>query len=219
LKEYKYIKYYVNDIKKKKLPLVILAYEDNAVHYQQLIYKSNTIKKFEIPDKIKKNILKEPAHKKYTNINELCKIESFNISKKTTNNISYDNLSPELKNEIENIIIKYKNLSIKSDENIDEEVIFKKKINEGFNYPPYPNHPKGKFLLIYIRNYLMKRKNKINKNLYPDYILNSKKNIENEKRYFRNIANNYELDKFNNLSFKFYTEHIDKAKNKKNTNS
>ena len=53
----------------KKLPLVILAYEDNAVHYQQLIYKSNTIKKFEIPDKLKRTVLKEPNHKNYTNIN------------------------------------------------------------------------------------------------------------------------------------------------------
>ena len=61
----------------------------------------------------------------------------------------------------------------------------------------------------------MKRKNKTNKNLFPDYILNSKKNIENEKIYIRNISNNYELDKFNNLCFKYYTEHTDKEKNKK----
>ena len=52
----------------------------------------------------------------------------------------------------------------------------------------------------------MKRKNKTNKNLNPDYILNSEKNIEIvEKRYFRNISNNYELDKLYNLCFKHYT--------------
>ena len=64
----------------------------------------------------------------------------------------------------------------------------------------------------------MKRKNKTNKNLYPDYILNSKKIIENEKRYFRNISNNYELDKFNNLCIKYYPEHKDKTNKKIITN-
>ena len=111
--------------------------------------------------------------------------------------------------------MKYKKLSITINDNIDDEENFQNKLKEGFNYPLYPNHPKGKYLLIYIRNYLMKKRNKTNKNLFPDYILNTKKNIENEKRYFRNISNNYELDKFNNLCIKYYPEHKDKT-NKNN---
>ena len=54
--------------------------------------------------------------------------------------------------------MKYKKLSITNDDNIDDEENFQNKLKEGFNYPRYPNHPKRKYLLIYIRNYLMKKK-------------------------------------------------------------
>ena len=60
-----------------------------------------------------------------------------------------------------NLINKYKNLNLNNiniQTNKDE---FNQKIKEGFNYPCYPNHKYGKNLLLNIREYLIKRKNKI----------------------------------------------------------
>lgn len=37
----------------------------------------------------------------------------------------------------------------------------------------------------------------------PEYVLN-KNNVEKEKSNFRNIASNYDLDKYNNLYIKYY---------------
>ena len=64
LKEYKFIKFYQNDINdNKKFPLAILAYEENGAHYQHLIYKSNIINNFKFIDKKEQHILKEDTYK------------------------------------------------------------------------------------------------------------------------------------------------------------
>ena len=76
-------------------------------------------------------------------------------------------------------------------------------LNEGYNYPPYQSHKEGKNLLLYIRNYLVLKKNKKKTNLYPPYIYENSKISENQKRYFRQIAMNYKLDENNNLLIKF----------------
>ena len=39
---------------------------------------------------------------------------------------------------------------------------------------------------------------------YPEFIIKEKDNIENFKRYFRNIAKNYYIDEYSNLYFKYY---------------
>ena len=78
-----------------------------------------------------------------------------------------------------------------------------KKLKEGYNYPIYPNHKYSKFLLIYIRKYLIKKKSKIKKDLYPDYIYKNSKDIENKKRYFRGIASNYYVNDNNMLYYKY----------------
>ena len=71
-------------------------------------------------------------------------------------------------------------------------------MKEGYNYPNYPNHPQGKYLLIYIRKYLLSKLSNSKKPNYPKYIEKSKSK-DNEKRYFRNIAENYKLDEQYNL--------------------
>ena len=44
---------------------------------------------------------------------------------------------------------------------------------------------------------------------YPNYIYKSEKNIETEKRYFRSLASNYELDNNECLYIKKYFKNID----------
>ena len=115
----------------------------------------------------------------------------------------FADLSDELKSDIDNLIKKYKNLKINEDNEFSEiinEEEFKKKIRRGYNYPTYPNRKDGKNLLIHVRNYLLNKKLNKKNALYPRYITeNNNINIDNEKKYFRNIAANYELDRNNNL--------------------
>ena len=86
-----------------------------------------------------------------------------------------------------------------------EEKNFKDKIKEVFNFPPYPNHKNGKYLLINIREYLIKKKHNNKINLYPNYINNNKtKNIETLKRYFWRITSNFSLNDNNELLYKYY---------------
>ena len=51
---------------------------------------------------------------------------------------------------------------------------------------------------------MIKRKKYIKTDRYPKYIYIDGNNIYNEKRYFRNICNNYSLDQNNNLCIKFF---------------
>ena len=124
-----------------------------------------------------------------------------------------------LKTEIENIIKKYKNLNIDDSINNTDEDTFKNKLNEGYNYPCYPGHKEGKNLLIYVRNYLILKKENIKNNRYPSFINNLKGNIDTEKKYFRTIASTYDIDQNNNLYIKYYfnkDNNINKIQNKKN---
>ena len=68
---------------------------------------------------------------------------------------------------------------------------------------PYPNKKWGTRLLLDIRSYLISKIINPKKVKYPEYFLNIN-NVENEKRYFRNIASNYAIDKYNNLYIKYY---------------
>ena len=79
---------------------------------------------------------------------------------------------------------------------------FKQKLDEGYNYPTYPNLKNGDRLLLDIRNYLIKRKEGKRKELYPNYIINDLNNVETAKRYFRNLANKYQIDENNKLYLK-----------------
>ena len=112
-------------------------------------------------------------------------------------------LSNELKCEIEALIKKDKIFNINKEENLSNDE-FNIKLKQGYNYPLYPNNKIGKNLLIYIREYLIKKKNNKRKNLYPPYIKENLINAENLKRYFRKIACNYIIDKDDNLYYKYF---------------
>jgi len=107
-------------------------------------------------------IVKE--NQKINNENIIFNNDIFQISS-SKNDIIYYNLPNELKLDKENIIQKYKGLSLKNKDNFKNKENFNSKVKEGYNYPFYPNHKKGKFMLSYIRNYLLK-KNKIKKKVY-----------------------------------------------------
>ena len=70
---------------------------------------------------------------------------------------------------------------------------------KGFNFPKYPNHEKGYRLLFDIYIYLSSKLKNPKHPKYPPWILNSKLNIETQKRYFRKISNNYRINELNNL--------------------
>ena len=187
--EYNFVNFYENINSQEKNPLVILEYIDNIKHYQ-LLTSLNHIEN--VKDQL--------------NINKKNKfqIEHFNITnyaiKNSENNIDNTLSMASLKEEINKIIQKYK-LKIFDKEktyNLNEEE-FELKIKQGYNYPIYPNNENGKFLLLHIRKYLLLKKNKIHKNIYPSYINNSSSNIESSKRKFRNISSRYILDDNNNL--------------------
>ncbi len=85
------------------------------------------------------------------------KIEWVNKECTDSNNIKVS-ISENLKIDIENLIKKYKNLKI-SDNNFIDNDTFEIKLKEDYNYPLYPNHKEGKKLLIFIRHYLILKKN------------------------------------------------------------
>ena len=154
---YKFIRYYENiNTAKEQLPLIILSFDESIQHYQLLIYNTKNV--------LNNNINEINNISKFNkNINTQYKKETINISyihnNKINNQINNNNNILELKNEIEKLIKKYKKLSLGHDaEDQFEEKNFKDKIKEGFNFPPYPNHKNGKYLLINIRDYLIKKK-------------------------------------------------------------
>ena len=115
--------------------------------------------------------------------NKLLEISQTKFEIISSNNNLNNNMKNYIQEEIKLLIKKYKNISIKSENvNLDEEN-FKQKIKDGYNYPIYPNDKEGKNLLIYIRKYLIMKKNNIKKiyiqNLYTTLmeILKHKKNI------------------------------------------
>ena len=191
---YTFINYYENTSNNQQKPLIILKYEQEAQHYQLLLFKDNIYL-----------INNEINHIKDNNNN-------FSILNENTkdNKFINNNIKLEIKKEIENIIKKYKLLNIKDDKFIDEDT-FILKLKEGYNFPKYPNHKEGKNLLIYIRNYLILKKKNKKDNLYPKYIVNSN-NAETLKRYFRRIASNYIVDDNNFLYIKYYKDNSNNSK-------
>lgn len=97
------------------------------------------------------------------------------------------------------MIKKYKNLGVNEEKYSNDEDMFKLLLIDGYNYPEYLGHKKYKNILLYIRNYLILKKNNVRKNRYPDYIYQTEGNVEIQKKYFRNIAANYSSDNNNNL--------------------
>lgn len=102
--------------------------------------------------------------------------------------------------EICNLIKKYKKLNLNDNLknkffNKHDKNSFKNLYEQCYRYPIYPNHKQGDKLLMYIRNYLISREKNRAKPEYPMYINDKDNNVENEKRYFRNISNNYSIDK------------------------
>ena len=94
-----------------------------------------------------------------TNNNEynFLNYNEYTIKKNEINNDNSLNID-SLKKEIDYIIKKYKlNIFNKDKVNNLNEEEFELKIKQGYNYPVYPNNEKGKFLLIYIRKYLLKK--------------------------------------------------------------
>ena len=85
-------------------------------------------------------------------------------------------------------------------------------LNEGYNYPNYPNHHNGKNLLIYINKNLIGRKNNKKNPIYPPFIPKDGDNRYSLIRSFLRIADNYILDDNNNLYIKYYKKN---AGNKK----
>ena len=194
---YKFINYYENKSKEnKKFPLLILSYEPQYKHYQQLLFKNNN-------NLIQINHISNNLPINLKN-NNLIQNDRFQILQKTNDkNINFKELPEEIKLGIEDLIKKYKELSLKKNDLPNNDDYFEQKVKEGYNYPYYPNHIEGKHLLLYIRNYLLKKKLKQKRDLYPYFIINNKNdNIENLKKYFRTISNNYELDSHNNLCIK-----------------
>ena len=171
--------------------LLILIYDERTQHYYQIIYNDSINLK--------------------TNFNNNNKVEN--------NKNIYKN---QLINDIYEIIKKYKQLDITDNNkqlinsNIKEKKSFKELWELGYRYPNYPNHIKGELLLLYIRTYLLSKKNNRSP-IYPNYILdiNNETSLENAKRYFRNIAKNYHLDDNNELYIKKYKNDKNKITNEK----
>ena len=162
--------------------LLIMVYDEKSHHYYQLIY--DTENKF--------------------NKNNNVKI----VNSSNSNIIKGNNYNPDLIQDIHELILKYQNLNInnnpeKKNQIQNNKLNFEDLLNIGYNYPPYPNKKWGWRILLDIRSYLISKLINPKKVKYPEYILNIN-NVENEKRYFRNIASNYALDKCKNLYIKYY---------------
>jgi len=185
---------------------MILSYNDKEEHYQQLIFNKYNIDN-NMKNKVESNKNSQTKisleitgiNKKYQITQENIELLGNHANKNTVNNLSED-----LIKEIKLVIKKFKNINLKREEKEQDEDLFKHKLKEGYNYPKYPNNKEGKNMLLYARNYLIAKKYKNKENVYPKYIINSTGNIDNLKRYFRNIANNYKIDDNDNLLFKFY---------------
>lgn len=106
---------------------------------------------------------------------------------------------------IKKIILKYRNNKDKLIKNNILNMSIDDKIKNGFNYPIYQNVANGDSMYKDIREYLICRKNRAYISDYPSYILNSK-DIENQKRYFRNSSKNFTLNDNNELMMKYFNK-------------
>ena len=139
---------------------MILSYDETEMHYQQLICKININNNCNSLNKIFPDISSKNEQK---SIYKISNYYQFEILPKSFKNSGNNQLTEILKKEIEIIIKKYKNLNIDNSINTTDEDTFKKKLNEGYNYPCYPGHKEGKNLLIFVRNYLILKKKNIKK--------------------------------------------------------
>ena len=106
---------------------------------------------------------------------------------------------------IKKIIVKYRNNKDKLIKNNILNMSIDDKIKNGFNYPIYQNLANGDSMYKDIREYLISRKNRAYISDYPSYIWNSK-DIENQKRYFRNSSKNFTLNDNNELMMKYFNK-------------
>ena len=138
--------------------LIILVYYESGKHYNQLYYinKNSNVNNYESKYNSPKDIDSRPHEKLLIAKGE---IKMFNSIKEIFN--SY-------KNNNNNIV---KNIQ----DNISKDLDFERKIKEGYNYPKYDNHFKGKSLLLYIRKYLIGKKKNKKSPIYPPYISNNEK--------------------------------------------
>ena len=176
---------------------MIILFDPLGKHFDQLYYNIN----YQFNKDANKLIINNPS------INELNK----NILKKS--DVNLDNCI-QLEKEIKNLISKYTNLTLnsninkKNNKNDNHNFSFEDKLKQGYNYPCYPNHPFGNNLLLFIRKYLISIQKNKKFPEYPNYISKNKNNIENEKRYFRNIAQNHIINDEKNFYFKYYKKKI-----------
>lgn len=188
-KYYEYINYYNNPDNEFNYDLLILIYNNISKHFYQVTY-------------IKKS--------QDSNCSNNEKKIDFNLELPNPNN----NLN--LVYEIQDLIDKYKKLSLntnknnfimtnknKNIENISLD--FDNKYLQGYRYPPLPGKYNSEHYLKYIREYLISKKTSYHNHKFPDFIKKAE-NIENAKKYFRNIASDYELDDDNNLYIKYYNK-------------
>jgi len=79
------------------------------------------------------------------------------------------------------------------------------KINNGHRYLIYPSVTHGETMYNDIRKYLLSKKLKTYREDYPSYIRDTE-DTENQKRYFRNRTNLFQVNDSNELMIKVYNK-------------
>ena len=179
--------YYENDNTGFINDLMIVLYQPEINHYTQLHY------------------LKINANKKnyFNNINN-----DLNKPKMVNDKGNEPKEDEEIVLEIKNMLKNYKHkiLAKKSNENTNNlNLNFDDKKKLGYRFPKYPNNIHGDKLLFYIRNYLISRKLNPKNPKYPSYITRESIEVQPSlRRNFRRKASNYDLDKNNDLYYKYF---------------
>ena len=123
-------------------------------------------------------------------------IKNKNVTKNLFNLIESNNNIFKQNSENEKINTK----SISSE--YEEDYIIKLEEIKPDYYPIFPNSLNGYTLYADIHKYLLSKADTNSKIQYPEYIKDyPDANIENEKRKFRNLCNNYSLNNYNELCF------------------
>ena len=117
----KFLKFYKNESNaNKNFPIMILGYEPKGLHYQHLIYNTSILNNNN--PNINNNII---STEESYNTNNL-KINNTNLTLNGINKNKTNNISKNLEKDIEILINKYKNLSLKNIhfENIIKLIIY-----------------------------------------------------------------------------------------------